>query len=62
MSTKIIVKSYTATYYCKCGASIKLTGTNHQPALQWWSKGHQGEGHGPCDRKTCMKARKEQES
>jgi hypothetical protein len=47
--------------WCKCGAAFKVT-SNNEPAVlrieeSFWGA-HDGDGHGPTDRKTAYRARR----
>ncbi len=56
----IEIERVTMTARCKCGASITLTGGPErvQVEIARWGEEHQGEGHGPCGKSECLKARK----
>lgn len=48
------------TEYCKCGASISITGTGKVPvakAIALWREGHVGDGHGLATRQQAYMAR-----
>ena len=48
-----------ARHYCRCGASLTLTGPESLvlPVVKTWREEHRGQGHGVCDAKAAAKAR-----
>lgn len=50
--------SMSATVYCKCGELLHVRGIDVRPAIQVWRANHTGDGHGPCKRTECIKARR----
>lgn len=53
------------SYYCKCGASITAnvsSASAYKNLSYTWIKNHSGDGHGPCDKKECYKARRKAEN